>query len=61
VKSGHKHSLIDGLLRKLFPNDAPWQRRKKFKSLLLAGLIGVVLGGLILLFAWLQNKKQGGS
>lgn len=55
---GQKHSFYDSLLRRLFPDEAPWQRRKKLKTLLLAGLIGVILGGVILLFAWLQNAKS---
>ena len=52
------HSIYDSLTRKFFPNDAPWQRRKKMKMLLLAVTLGVLVGGGIILFAWLQNSKQ---
>jgi len=54
-----KHSTYDSLTRKFFPNDAPWQRRKKMKMLLLAVTLGVLVGGGIILIAWLQNAKRG--
>ena len=51
-------SAFDSFLRRLFPGDAPWQRRKKLKNLLVACRLGVVLGGLVLVFAWLQSGKK---
>lgn len=53
-----KQSVIDAWLKRLFPDDAPWQRRKKLKNLLVACLLGVALGALVMVFAWLQSKKQ---
>lgn len=56
-----KESSYEWFLRKLFPGDAPWQRRKKLRNLLLAGLFGALLGGSVLVFAWLQNAKPAGQ
>jgi hypothetical protein len=49
-----ERSLNRSLSKWLFPGDAPWQRRKKIKSLLLAACIGILLGGLAILIAWSQ-------
>jgi len=53
-----KQSVIDSFLRRLFPGDAPWQRRKKLKNLLVACFLGVVLGGLVMAFAWLKSGEK---
>jgi hypothetical protein len=54
----HDRTWIGALGRKIFPGDAPWQRRKKVRFLLLAILAGLIIGGFIIGMSWMQIYQR---